>query len=201
MRKEIQDKYLFSGPVKSVELLAKLEKELDDADSIIFTENFEELHAKMTMAQKRPREIVHHPQKNIIQQHIAPPYRGRDDEEEEDEDVVMSSNEFNEEKVDTSVVDEDGDVTMSTAAAQKQPVVMSAPVVSRVTTTVTTEKSEILGPDTVYASMSRDEIAKREEDYGSLGFKIIKNDGTLRNLELLLSLKNIFIRQVRWHCI
>lgn len=44
--------------------------------------------------------------------------------------------------------------------------------------------------------MSRDEIAKREEDYGSLGFRVVKNDGRIENLEILLALKNIFGRQL-----
>jgi hypothetical protein len=35
-------------------------------------------------------------------------------------------------------------------------------------TVVTNEDGSVLGPDTAFASMSRDEIAKREEDHGGL---------------------------------
>jgi hypothetical protein len=35
-------------------------------------------------------------------------------------------------------------------------------------TVVTNEDGSVLGPDTTFASMSRDEIAKREEDHGGL---------------------------------
>ncbi|KAL0476949.1 histone acetyltransferase [Acrasis kona] len=53
----------------------------------------------------------------------------------------------------------------------------------------------ILGPDTA-STMSRDEIAKQEEDHGGLLFQVITNDGRLHSLERLLAVKNIFGKQL-----
>jgi hypothetical protein len=68
--------------------------------------------------------------------------------------------------------------------------------------TFTVHQKDVVGPgilfrltlDTTFVSMSRDEIAKREEDKGSIEFEVIRNDGSIKNLELLLAVKNIFSR-------
>jgi histone acetyltransferase len=72
----------------------------------------------------------------------------------------------------------------------------SSTTVSALTGSQQIELDMILGPETFYASMSRDEIAKREEDHGNLYFEVVRNDSDIRSLEKLLALKNIFGRQL-----
>lgn len=43
---------------------------------------------------------------------------------------------------------------------------------------------------------TRDRGAKVEEDQGILDYSILTNDGTHRNMKLLIDLKNIFSRQL-----
>lgn len=44
--------------------------------------------------------------------------------------------------------------------------------------------------------VSRDEMAKKEEDFGKLEFKVITNDGTMEHNVQLMTLKNIFSKQL-----
>eukprot|EP01027_Heterolobosea_sp_BB2_P010303 GEZU01015136.1.p1 GENE.GEZU01015136.1~~GEZU01015136.1.p1 ORF type:complete len:694 (-),score=154.12 GEZU01015136.1:260-2341(-) len=71
-----------------------------------------------------------------------------------------------------------------------------SPKAPRVTIIQADNPESMLGPDTTYASMSRDEIAKREEDKGKLGFVTVTNDGSIDSLKKLLALKNIFSMQL-----
>jgi len=61
---------------------------------------------------------------------------------------------------------------------------------------MTTISEETVGPETASLSMSKEEIAKREEDFGSLHFEVVKNDGSIESLEKLLAVKNIYGKQL-----
>ncbi len=55
------------------------------------------------------------------------------------------------------------------------------------------EEEEEEGPR---GSVARDETAKKEEEFGTLFFEVVRNDGNILSLEKLLALKNIFGRQL-----
>lgn len=55
----------------------------------------------------------------------------------------------------------------------------------------------LLGPETGMDDMgSRDEMAKTEEKMGTIGFQIVRNDGTRRSLLWLADLRNVFSTQL-----
>lgn len=73
---------------------------------------------------------------------------------------------------------------------QNQDVTIETPNVSLVTT-------DMLGPElNPVTGVTRDEFAKKEEDVGKLEFNVVENDGTLENLRILLTVKNIFGNQL-----
>ncbi len=173
------DKYLFSGNVKPDVLFDSLEKELTNSKSIILRNDFEHI-AEDVRCQKRPRDSVFNNNNSVISSSIQPT------EQSQQLDVEMQELE-SPSKI-RKIKEEEDDINMEDGDRLSVATVVSS---------VTTAKEDLVGPEQSFAaSMSRDEIAKREEEYGSLEFRIVKSDHNLEHLEILLAAKNVFCKQL-----
>ncbi|KAL9653999.1 hypothetical protein ABK040_014208 [Willaertia magna] len=174
-RDTITKEYIFTN-FNTENLFDTLKKELEDPTSIIFRDDFDDLYYGVEGSLEN-----------------APSKRKRNGDIGEDNE---KSTKQRKKKAGKSPALRSTTLSNSTTLSDESNendktnrVVMSTVVNSE-------NVSEILGPETGYVSLTRDEIAKREEEHGSLMFEVVQNDGTIESLEKLLALKNIFGKQL-----
>lgn len=164
---EFLKNYLISKILDIHAFFEALQNEIEDDDSMILKENFEELFQKYTEEQSKKRQ--------------------RENDSDKDDEPASKKR-----KHDTDeIVKPINPIQYSDKHPSEKTPIASGD--TKVTATVTTNT---LGPETQYVTMSRDEIAKREEDVGRIDFRVITNDGTLENLKLLLDVRSIFGKQL-----
>jgi ribosomal protein S18 acetylase RimI-like enzyme len=188
-------------------VLNKMHEELINANNSVYSPNFNTLtqqqqqqhQSQQNGKKKRKRNKASQEKDTSTASAIPSPKRIKMQEEEEDGIKVITDEKLHSQKSEQVEESVPRNRIVATTVIWEPPK-LSAKNDEAVSALVSDQnKSEldmVMGPETLYASMSRDEIAKKEEEHGSLSFELVKNDSDIRSLEKLLALKNIFGRQL-----